>query len=111
MTDPCRTLSPEQTRNTRRPLGAPQVGRRSLVTIPAGYIAEARLGIERVPGAMKAAGNGLGFEITHGVGRLPRPLERNASIANRADAEGLFSPRLQPAPARRMQIETRGVEL
>ena len=51
------------------------------------------------------------FNITDGLGRLPRALERNAYIASREDVEDLFSPLLQPTPGRRMQIESRGIEL
>ena len=51
------------------------------------------------------------FDITDGLGRRPRALERNAYIASREDVEDLISPLVQPTPGRRMQIESRGIEL
>ena len=51
------------------------------------------------------------FDIADGLGRLPRALERNAYIASREDVEDLISPLVQPPPGRRMQIESRGIEL
>ena len=51
------------------------------------------------------------YDITDGVGRLPRALERSAYIASREDVEDLISPLAQPAVGRRMQIESRGIEL
>ena len=51
------------------------------------------------------------FDITDGLGRLPRALERNAYIASREDVEDLISPVVQGTVGRRMQIESRGIEL
>ena len=51
------------------------------------------------------------FEITDGVGRLPRALERNAYIESRADVQDLILPLVQPPPARRLRIESGGIEL
>ena len=51
------------------------------------------------------------FDITDGLGRLPKALERNAYIASREDVQDLISPVVQPTPGRRMQLEPRGIEL
>ena len=51
------------------------------------------------------------FDITDGLGRLPRALERNAYIASREDVEFLISPLVQPTPGRRLHIESQGIEL
>ena len=51
------------------------------------------------------------FDITDGVGRIPRALGRNAYIASREDVKDLISPFVQPTPARRLQIDSRGIGL
>jgi hypothetical protein len=50
------------------------------------------------------------FDITDGLGRPPRALERNAYTESRADVENQIAPLLQPTPALRMQIEVPGTE-
>ncbi len=51
------------------------------------------------------------FEITDGVGRLPRALERNAYTESRADVEELILPLVQPMPARSLGVGSPGIEL
>ncbi len=51
------------------------------------------------------------FDITDGLGRLPKALERNAYIASREDVDDLISALAQPTVGRRMQIESQGIEL
>ncbi|HAM21429.1 MAG TPA: hypothetical protein DCQ04_04000, partial [Actinobacteria bacterium] len=51
------------------------------------------------------------FDISDGLGRRPRVLDRNAYSESRAEIADLLSALPQPAPARRMQIEVPGIEL
>lgn len=51
------------------------------------------------------------FEITDGLGRRPRVLDRSAYTESRAEVEELLSPLLQLTPARTLQIDVPGIEL
>jgi len=51
------------------------------------------------------------YDITDGVGRLPRALERNAYTESRADVEVLISQLARLTPARGLRTESRGIEL
>ena len=51
------------------------------------------------------------FNITDGLGRRPKALERNAYVASREDVKGLIPPADQPTVGQRLQIESRGIEL